>query len=161
MAPNEKMMKIAFPTAFFDHGITDDRASMRFVLTLNVGNDMPMDMVAHSRIHDIYFPPEHVRFLSGPSCEVVHSWHLLSRGTSDAGLMAGTITKPKIDWRPPPFGEACYAPWPGGDLIKHDEPQGSQTFRRMKMCMPCVRKAMRVCIRHGCGKAVVSQHHGR
>ena len=36
-------------------------------------------------------------------------WRFLDRGTSGAGLVVGTIIKPKLDLQPKPFGEACYS----------------------------------------------------
>jgi len=46
-------------------------------------------------------------------------WRILGRGTTDGGLVVGTIIKPKLGLQPKPFGEACYAFWQGGDFIKN------------------------------------------
>eukprot|EP00971_Amphidinium_carterae_P105102 2081179-Amphidinium_carterae.1 len=70
-------------------------------------------------------------------------WRILGRGTSNGGLVVGTIIKPKLGLQPKPFGEACYAFWLGGDFIKNDEPQGNQVFCQMSECIPEVVKAMR------------------
>merc|ERR1712176_1734663 len=74
-------------------------------------------------------------------------WRCLGRGTSNGGLVVGTIIKPKLGLQPKPFGEACYAFWQGGDFIKNDEPQGNQVFCQMNECIPEVVKAMRACIK--------------
>jgi len=80
-------------------------------------------------------------------------WRILGKGTSNGGLVVGTIIKPKLGLQPKPFGEACYAFWQGGDFIKNDEPQGNQVFCQMNECIPEVVKAMRACIKEtGVGK---------
>ncbi|CAE7723733.1 rbcL [Symbiodinium sp. CCMP2592] len=43
-------------------------------------------------------------------------WRILGKGTSNGGLVVGTIIQPKLGLQPKPFGEACYAFWQGGDF---------------------------------------------
>jgi len=131
----------------FDRNITDGRAMMCSILTLTIGNNQGMGDVEYGKIYDIYFPPMYLRLFDGPSCSVVDMWRILGRGTSNGGLVVGTIIKPKLGLQPKPFGEACYAFWMGGDFIKNDEPQGNQIFCQMNECIPEVVKAMRACIK--------------
>merc|ERR1712176_108264 len=145
--PDEEEMKIAYPTMLFDRNITDGRAMMCSILTLTIGNNQGMGDVEYGKIYDIYFPPRYLRLFDGPSCSVVDMWRILGRGTTDGGLVVGTIIKPKLGLQPKPFGEACYAFWQGGDFIKNDEPQGNQIFCQMNECIPEVVKAMRACIK--------------
>merc|ERR1712222_106989 len=145
--PEEEEMKIAYPTMLFDRNITDGRAMMCSILTLTIGNNQGMGDVEYGKIYDIYFPPKYLRLFDGPSCSVVDMWRILGRGTSNGGLVVGTIIKPKLGLQPKPFGEACYAFWMGGDFIKNDEPQGNQIFCQMNECIPEVVKAMRACIK--------------
>ena len=74
-------------------------------------------------------------------------WCILSRRTTDGGLVVATIVKPKLGLQPKPFGEASYAFWQGGDFIKNDEPQGNQVFCQMNECIPEVVRAMRACVK--------------
>merc|ERR1711879_307717 len=145
--PEDEVMKIAYPTLLFDRNITDGRAMMCSVLTLTIGNNQGMGDVEYGKIYDIYFPPTYLRLFDGPSCCVIDMWRILGRGTTDGGLVVGTIIKPKLGLQPKPFGEACYAFWQGGDFIKNDEPQGNQVFCQMNECIPEVVKAMRACIK--------------
>merc|ERR1712149_118626 len=145
--PEEEEMKIAYPTALFDRNITDGRAMMCSILTLTIGNNQGMGDVEYGKIYDIYFPPKYLRLFDGPSSCVVDMWRILGRGTTDGGLVVGTIIKPKLGLQPKPFGEACYAFWQGGDFIKNDEPQGNQVFCQMNECIPEVVKAMRACVK--------------
>merc|ERR1712127_423388 len=145
--PEEEEMKIAYPTMLFDRNITDGRAMMCSILTLTIGNNQGMGDVEYGKIYDIYFPPAYLCLFDGPSINVIDMWRILGRGTSDGGLVVGTIIEPKLGLQPKPFGEACYAFWQGGDFIKNDEPQGNQVFCQMNECIPEVVKAMRACIK--------------
>merc|ERR1719437_221731 len=145
--PENEEMKIAYPNALFDRNITDGRAMMCSVLTLSIGNNQGMGDVEYGKIYDIYFPPMYLRLFDGPSCCVIDMWRILGKGTTDGGLVVGTIIKPKLGLQPKPFGEACYAFWQGGDFIKNDEPQGNQVFCQMNECIPEVVKAMRAAIK--------------
>merc|ERR1711972_684551 len=145
--PEAEEMKIAYPTLLFDRNITDGRAMMCSFLTLSIGNNQGMGDVDYGKIYDFYLPPEYLRLFDGPSCNIVDMWRCLGRGTSNGGLVVGTIIKPKLGLQPKPFGEACYAFWQGGDFIKNDEPQGNQVFCQMNECIPEVVKAMRACIK--------------
>jgi ribulose-bisphosphate carboxylase large chain len=82
--------------------------------------------VAGSRDDDAY---------DGPSTNHLDMWRLLGRSSTNGGLVAGTIIKPKLGLQPKPFGEECYAFWQGGDFIKNDEPQGNQVFCQMNECI--------------------------
>ena len=113
--PDNEEMKIAYPTLLFDRNIIDGRAMMCSVLTLTIGNNQGMGDVEYGKIYDIYFPPAYLRLFDGPSCSVVDMWRILGRGTTNGGLVVGTIIKPKLGLQPKPFGEACYAFWQGGD----------------------------------------------
>merc|ERR1712066_1106402 len=106
-----------------------------------------MGDVEYGKIYDFYFPPAFLRLFDGPSCNIIDMWRVLGRGTSNGGLVVGTIIKPKLGLQPKPFGEACYAFWMGGDFIKNDEPQGNQVFCQMNECIPEVVKVMRACIK--------------
>ncbi|KAL9139347.1 rubisco, partial [Amphidinium carterae] len=141
--PENEECKIAYPNLLFDRNITDGRGMMCSVLTLSIGNNQGMGDVDYGKIYDIYFPPQFLRLFDGPSCSVIDMWRILGRGTSNGGLVVGTIIKPKLGLQPKPFGEACYAFWLGGDFIKNDEPQGNQVFCQMSECIPEVVKAMR------------------
>ena len=151
--PENEECKIAYPNLLFDRNITDGRAMMCSVLTLSIGNNQGMGDVEYGKIYDIYFPPQYLRLFDGPSCNVIDMWRILGRGTSNGGLVVGTIIKPKLGLQPKPFGEACYAFWLGGDFIKNDEPQGNQVFCQMSECIPEVVKAMRAAQKEaGCSK---------
>ena len=115
--PDNEEMKIAYPTLLFDRNIIDGRAMMCSVLTLTIGNNQGMGDVEYGKIYDIYFPPAYLRLFDGPSCSVVDMWRILGRGTTNGGLVVGTIIKPKLGLQPKPFGEACYAFWQGADII--------------------------------------------
>jgi len=145
--PDNEEMKIAYPNMLFDRNIIDGRAMMCSVLTLTIGNNQGMGDVEYGKIYDIYFPPEYLRLFDGPAVNVEDMWRILGRGTSNGGLVVGTIIKPKLGLQPKPFGEACYAFWLGGDFIKNDEPQGNQVFCQMNECIPEVVKAMRAAIK--------------
>ena len=106
-----------------------------------------MGDVEYGKIYDFYLPPAFLRLYDGPSINVEDMWRILGRGTSNGGLVVGTIIKPKLGLQPKPFGEACYSFWQGGDFIKNDEPQGNQVFCQMNECIPEVVKAMRACIK--------------
>ena len=136
-----------YPNLLFDRNIIDGRGMMCSVLTLTIGNNQGMGDVEYGKIYDIYFPPEFLRLFDGPSCNIMDMWRILGRGTSSAGLVVGTIIKPKLGLQPKPFGEACYSFWQGGDFIKNDEPQGNQVFCQMNECIPEVVKAMRAAIK--------------
>merc|ERR1712203_292669 len=142
--PEEEEMKIAYPNLLFDRNITDGRGMMCSFLTLAIGNNQGMGDVEYGKIYDFYFPPAFLRLFDGPSCCVIDMWRILGRGTTDGGLVVGTIIKPKLGLQPKPFGEACYGFWQGGDFIKNDEPQGNQTFCQMNECIPQVVKAMQM-----------------
>jgi len=135
-------MKIAYPNPLFDRNITDGRAMMCSVLTLSIGNNQGMGDVDYGKIYDIYFPPKYLRLFDGPASCVKDMWRILDRGTSNGGLVVGTIIKPKLGLKPEPFGQACYGFWQGGDFIKNDEPQGNQTYCQMFDVIPLVRNAM-------------------
>ena len=112
-----------------------------------------MGDVEYGKIYDFYMPPAFLRLYDGPAVNVEDMWRILGKGTSNGGLVVGTIIKPKLGLQPKPFGEACYAFWQGGDFIKNDEPQGNQVFCQMNECIPEVVKAMRACIKEtGVGK---------
>merc|ERR1712176_158193 len=145
--PENEEMKLAYPCLLFDRNITDGRAMMCSFLTLTIGNNQGMGDVEYGKIYDFYFPPNFLRLFDGPSCCIIDMWRCLGRGTSDGGLVVGTIIKPKLGLQPKPFGEACYAFWQGGDFIKNDEPQGNQVFCQMNECIPEVVKAMRASIK--------------
>jgi len=145
--PEAEEMKIAYPNLLFDRNITDGRAMMCSFLTLTIGNNQGMGDVEYGKIYDFYLPPEYLRLFDGPSCNIIDMWRILGRGTSNGGLVVGTIIKPKLGLQPKPFGEACYAFWQGGDFIKNDEPQGNQVFCQMNECIPEVVKAMRACVK--------------
>ena len=51
---------------------------------------------------------EFLRLFDGPACNITDMWRILGRGTSNGGLVVGTIIKPKLGLQPKPFGEACY-----------------------------------------------------
>ena len=181
--PDSEEMKIAYPNLLFDRNIIDGRAMMCSFLTLAIGNNQgpglsccayarPMHMCQHllcdvhckllfrgmgdveyGKIYDFYMPPAFLRLYDGPAVNVEDMWRILGKGTSNGGLVVGTIIKPKLGLQPKPFGEACYAFWQGGDFIKNDEPQGNQVFCQMNECIPEVVKAMRACIKEtGVGK---------
>ena len=101
----------------------------------------------YGKIYDFYLPPAFLRLYDGPSVNVEDMWRILGRGTTNGGLVVGTIIKPKLGLQPKPFGEACYSFWQGGDFIKNDEPQGNQVFCQMNECIPEVVKAMRACVK--------------
>ncbi|CAE7479973.1 rbcL, partial [Symbiodinium sp. CCMP2456] len=96
--------------------------------------------VNYGKIYDFYLPPAFLRLYDGPAVNVEDMWRILGKGTSNGGLVVGTIIKPKLGLQPKPFGEACYAFWQGGDFIKNDEPQGNQVFCQMNECIPEVVK---------------------
>ena len=106
-----------------------------------------MGDVEYGKIYDFYLPPAFLRLYDGPSVNVMDMWRILGRGTTNGGLVVGTIIKPKLGLQPKPFGEACYSFWQGGDFIKNDEPQGNQVFCQMNECIPEVVKAMRAAIK--------------
>ena len=106
-----------------------------------------MGDVEYGKIYDFYLPPAFLRLYDGPSVNVEDMWRILGRGTTNGGLVVGTIIKPKLGLQPKPFGEACYSFWQGGDFIKNDEPQGNQVFCQMNECIPEVVKAMRACVK--------------
>ena len=145
--PDNEEMKIAYPNLLFDRNITDGRAMMCSFLTLAIGNNQGMGDVEYGKIYDFYLPPAFLRLYDGPSVNVEDMWRILGRGTTNGGLVVGTIIKPKLGLQPKPFGEACYSFWQGGDFIKNDEPQGNQVFCQMNECIPEVVKAMRACIK--------------
>merc|ERR1712003_569997 len=145
--PENEEMKIAYPCLLFDRNITDGRGMMCSFLTLAIGNNQGMGDVEYGKIYDFCFPPQFLRLFDGPSCCVIDMWRILGRGTTDGGLVVGTIIKPKLGLQPKPFGGACYAFWQGGDFIKNDEPQGNQVFCQMNECIPEVVKAMRACVK--------------
>ena len=145
--PDNEEMKIAYPTLLFDRNIIDGRGMMCSFLTLAIGNNQGMGDVEYGKIYDFYLPPAFLRLYDGPSVNVEDMWRILGRGTTNGGLVVGTIIKPKLGLQPKPFGEACYSFWQGGDFIKNDEPQGNQVFCQMNECIPEVVKAMRACIK--------------
>ena len=106
-----------------------------------------MGDVEYGKIYDFYLPPAFLRLYDGPSVNVEDMWRIFGRGTTNGGLVVGTIIKPKLGLQPKPFGEACYSFWQGGDFIKNDEPQGNQVFCQMNECIPEVVKAMRACVK--------------
>merc|ERR1719460_1363546 len=81
--------------------------------------------------------------LDGPSFSIHDLYDVLKR--PEKGFIVGTIVKPKLGLRPKPFKKACVDFWMGGDFIKNDEPQGNQTYCRMKEVMPMVLDAMKEC----------------
>ncbi|CAJ1394660.1 unnamed protein product [Effrenium voratum] len=145
--PDNEEMKIAYPNLLFDRNITDGRGMMCSFLTLAIGNNQGMGDVEYGKIYDFYLPPAFLRLYDGPSVNVQDMWRILGRGTTNGGLVVGTIIKPKLGLQPKPFGEACYSFWQGGDFIKNDEPQGNQVFCQMNECIPEVVKAMRAAIK--------------
>ena len=72
-----------------------------------------MGDVEYGKIYDFYLPPAFLRLYDGPSVNVEDMWRILGRGTTNGGLVVGTIIKPKLGLQPKPFGEACYSFWPG------------------------------------------------
>merc|ERR1719379_2280912 len=50
------------------------------------------------------------------------------RGTTDGGLVVGTIIKPKLGLQPKPFGEACYGFWQGEVLKVQFSPRNSYLY---------------------------------
>ncbi|CAJ1394659.1 unnamed protein product [Effrenium voratum] len=145
--PDNEEMKIAYPNLLFDRNIIDGRGMMCSFLTLAIGNNQGMGDVEYGKIYDFYLPPAFLRLYDGPSVNVMDMWRILGRGTTNGGLVVGTIIKPKLGLQPKPFGEACYSFWQGGDFIKNDEPQGNQVFCQMNECIPEVVKAMRAAIK--------------
>ena len=145
--PDNEEMKIAYPTLLFDRNIIDGRGMMCSFLTLAIGNNQGMGDVEYGKIYDFYLPPAFLRLYDGPAVNVEDMWRILGRGTTNGGLVVGTIIKPKLGLQPKPFGEACYSFWQGGDFIKNDEPQGNQVFCQMNECIPEVVKAMRAAIK--------------
>ena len=79
-----------------------------------------MGDVEYGKIYDFYLPPAFLRLYDGPAVNVEDMWRILGKGTSNGGLVVGTIIKPKLGLQPKPFGEACYAFWQGGDFIKNE-----------------------------------------
>ena len=61
---------------------------------------------------------------------IIDMWRILGRGTTDGGLMVGTIIKPKLGLQAQPFGKAYHASWRDGDFTKNGEPQGSSPSAR-------------------------------
>ena len=80
-----------------------------------------MPACRYGKIYDIYFPPTYLRLFDGPACSVVDLWRILGKGTSNGGLVVGTIIKPKLGLQPKPFGEACYAFWQGGTILRRGQ----------------------------------------
>ena len=72
-----------------------------------------MGDVEYGKIYDFYLPPSFLRLYDGPAVNVEDMWRILGKGTSNGGLVVGTIIKPKLGLQPKPFGEACYAFWQG------------------------------------------------
>ena len=92
-------------------------------------HDAGMGDVEYGKIYDFYLPPNFLRLYDGPAVNVEDMWRILGKGTSNGGLVVGTIIKPKLGLQPKPFGEACYAFWQGGDFIKNDaRPCWSKSF---------------------------------
>ena len=60
---------------------------------------------------------------------IIDMWRILGRGTTDDGLMGGTIIKPKPGLQPQPFGGAYHASWQNGDFPK-------RTRRRTAALLP-------------------------
>ncbi|CAE7724103.1 rbcL [Symbiodinium sp. CCMP2592] len=129
-------MKIAYPTLLFDRNIIDGRGMMCSFLTLAIGNNQGRELSRYGRCRvrqDLRLLPAPVlRLYDGPAVNVEDMWRILGKGTSNGGLVVGTIIKPKLGLQPKPFGEACYAFWQGGDFIKNDEPQRNQVFCQMR-----------------------------
>eukprot|EP00439_Symbiodinium_sp_Y106_P038176 s10837_g4.t1 len=129
-------MKIAYPTLLFDRNIIDGRGMMCSFLTLAIGNNQGhgltmacMGDVEYGKIYDFYLPPSFLRLYDG-AVNVEDMWRILGKGTSNGGLVVGTIIKPKLGLQPKPFGEACYAFWQGGNFIKNDaRPRWNRSFK--------------------------------
>lgn len=143
IAPEQELMKIAYPVDLFDRNITDGRAMICSFLTLAIGNNQGMGDVEYAKMHDFYVPPDYLRLFDGPSTTIADMWRVLGRPHVDGGFVVGTIIKPKLGLRPQPFADACYDFWLGGDFIKNDEPQGNQIFAPMKDTMRLVADAMK------------------
>ena len=92
-----------------------------------------MGDVEYGKIYDFYLPPSFLRLYDGPAVNVEDMWRILGKGTSNGGLVVGTIIKPKLGLQPKPFGEACYAFWQGGDFIKNDaRPRWNKALTRLQ-----------------------------
>ena len=89
--PDNEEMKIAYPNLLFDCNITDGRAMMCSFLTLAIGNNQGMGDVKYGKIYDFYLPPAFLRLYDGPSVNVEDMWRILGRGTTNGGLVVGTI----------------------------------------------------------------------
>eukprot|EP00974_Lingulodinium_polyedra_P005534 521645-Lingulodinium_polyedra.AAC.1 len=105
-----------------------------------------MGDVEYGKTLDMYFPPSYPRLLNDPSCSILHMWRTLDRDMTDDSLVVGTLVKPKLKPQLQPFGEACFALWLGGNLIKTAEPHGHQVHCQMIQCIPEVGAAMQACI---------------
>ena len=68
----------------------------------NSGNP-GMGDVEYGKIYDFYLPPAFLRLYDGPSVNVEDMWRILGRGTTNGGLVVGTIIKPKLGLQPKPF----------------------------------------------------------
>ncbi len=99
--------------------------------------------------------PDYLRLFDGPAVNVEDMWRILGRGTSNGGLVVGTINKLKLGLQPKPCGEAWYAIWLGDDFTKNDEPPGNQALCQMSECLPEV-KAMRADIKEASSSKLFS-----
>ncbi|CAJ1346017.1 unnamed protein product, partial [Effrenium voratum] len=98
--PDNEEMKIAYPNLLFDRNIIDGRGMMCSFLTLAIGNNQGMGDVEYGKIYDFYLPPAFLRLYDGPSVNVMDMWRILGRGTTNGGLVVGTIIKPKLGLQP-------------------------------------------------------------
>ena len=103
-------------------------------------HDAGMGDVEYGKIYDFYLPPSFLRLYDGPAVNVEDMWRILGKGTSNGGLVVGTIIKPKLGLQPKPFGEACYAFWQGGDFIKNDaRPCWNKSLFKSAVMLACKR----------------------
>ena len=51
-----------------------------------------MGDVEYGKIYDFYLPPAFLRLYDGPSVNVEDMWRILGRGTTNGGLVVGTLS---------------------------------------------------------------------
>ena len=92
----ENGCQIAHPNLPLDRNITGGRDMMYFATALTTGSNQDMDDDECGAIYGIFFPSGFLRLFGGPSCNMADVWRILGRETSRAGLVVGTIIKPKL-----------------------------------------------------------------
>ena len=80
--------KIAYPNRLFDCSIIDGRARLCSVLTPTFGNNQGMTSRVR-QVLNLFFPPSCLRPFWGPPCNVLGTWRILGRGTTDG--VRGTL----------------------------------------------------------------------